>query len=298
MPQQILPITPKKARVLSHDIRWQIMKLLIRDKTLYAKSIANRLGLSEQKVHYHLTMLRNEGLIIPTKVINIKRGRAKLFKPVSDNFLLSLEKFEHDLSVTAFSRLFEKFFTSEGQFTGKIVVGSAEPHGKYDAISRDGYLAGDLCLYIGNHLPLQKRIAVGHFVNTDLYYERNRNQREGNLILIGGHITNTLTSHFNEVLKSKFGIFFVENRIVSFEDEYIHPAHGMMARFKNPEKVGSWILILAGVRSLGTRATIYSILSDCCDVFGKGDEFITILKGKSQDGLHINGVTEVISKSI
>jgi hypothetical protein len=274
------------------------MKLLIRDKTLYAKSIANILELSEQKVHYHLTMLRKEGLIIPTKVIHIKRGRAKLFKPVSGNFLLSLEKYESDLSVTAFSRLFENFFVSEGQFTAEIVVGSAEPHGKYDAISRDGYLAGDLCLYIGNHLPLQKRTTIHHFVNTDLDYERNRGKYEGNLILIGGHITNTLTSYFNDALKSKFGFFFVENRIVGFEDEYIHPAHGMIARFRNPEKKSSWILILAGVRSLGTRATIYSIISDCCDIFGRGDEFITILKGESQDDIHINGVSGIISKSI
>lgn len=298
MSRQIYSITPRKAKILSHDIRWKIMELLLNDKTLYAKNIAGLLGLTEQKVHYHLTMLRNEGLLIPTKVINIKRGRAKLFRPISGNFLLSLEKYEFFLKETAFRKLFENYFVTEGQFNGKIVVGSAEPHGKYDAISRDGFLAGNLCLYIGNHLPIQINADFHNFVNTDLEYTKNSHNQEENLILIGGHITNTLTSQFSDTLKSKFGIYFIENRIVGIKDEYSHPAHGMIARFENPNNKGSWILVLAGVRSLGTRATIYSIISDCCDVFEDGDEFITILKGKSPDGTHISGVSKLISKTI
>jgi hypothetical protein len=166
--QQIYPINPKKARILSHKIRWKIMELLVNDETQYAKSIAKTLGLSEQKIHYHIALLRDEGFLTPTKVVPIKRGRAKLFRPVSSNFLLSLEKNILNLSETAFRIIFEKEFVDKGQFNGKIIVGSAEPHGNYDAVSRDGYLAGDLCMYIGNHLPLQKGITHRHYVTTDL----------------------------------------------------------------------------------------------------------------------------------
>jgi predicted transcriptional regulator len=83
-------ISPKKAQILTHNIRWQIMELLSSDETLYAKSIAKILNLSEQKVHYHLTKLRNAGLLVPTGVKPVKRGRAKLFNPIANHFMLSL----------------------------------------------------------------------------------------------------------------------------------------------------------------------------------------------------------------
>ncbi|MHA2244815.1 MAG: DUF2250 domain-containing protein [Candidatus Hodarchaeales archaeon] len=290
-------ISPKKAQVLAHDIRWKIMKLLASDETLYAKSIAKMLELSEQKVHYHLTQLRDAGLLIPAGVRSIKRGRAKLFKPVADQFILSLSKHDLNGGETAFNRIFSKTFCQKGQFLGKIVVGSAEPHGGYDAISRDGFLTGELCWYLGNHLTMQTGF-VPHYVSTDLNYEKVNSTTKTNLILIGGHITNTLTAHYNTVLKSKFDIYFSENRIMSGNKEFPLPTHGLVALLKNPEAYNFWILVLAGVRSLGTQAAIYAIISDCCDVLGEGTEFATILQGKSQDGIRINGVTKIMSKSV
>lgn len=295
---RIYPITPKKARILSNNIRWKIMELLVNDETQYAKSIAKTLGLSEQKIHYHIALLRDEGFLTPTKVVPIKRGRAKLFRPVSSNFLLSLGKNIPSLSETAFNIIFEKEFVDQGQFNGKVIVGSAEPHGNYDAVSRDGYLAGNLCMYIGTHLPLQQGNNHRHFVCTDLDYKpRNSNYRE-NLILIGGHITNILTSQYNNVLKSKFDIFFLENRIVGVKNEFTRPTHGLIAKFKNPRRKNSWVLVLAGVGSLGTRAVIHSIIFDCCEILGLEDEFISILQGESKDGVHISGVKGLIKKSI
>ncbi len=297
MIQNIYQISPEKAQVLAHNIRWQIMKLLSSDETLYAKSIAKMLGLSEQKVHYHLTQLRDAGLLIQSGVRSIKRGRAKLFKPVANQFILSL--LNHDLNgaETAFSKLFTNTFCQKGQFIGKIVVGSAEPHGRYDAISRDGFLTGELCWYLGNHLTIPRGF-VPHNVSTDLNYKKVNGNEKTNLILIGGHITNTLTAHYNAALKSKFDIYFIENRITSGNKDFSHPAHGLVALFKNPEAPNFWILILAGVRSLGTQAAIYAIISDRCDTLGEGTEFATILQGESQDGMRINGVTKVMSKSV
>jgi DNA-binding transcriptional ArsR family regulator len=290
-------ISPKKAQVLAHNIRWQIMELLSSDETLYAKSIAKKLELSEQKVHYHLTQLRDAGLIIPVGVRPIKRGRAKLFKPVANQFILSLPKQDLNGGETAFNRIFLKTVCQKGRFSGKIVVGSAEPHGRYDAISRDGFLTGELCWYLGNHLTIQRGF-VPHYVSTDLNYEKVNGNKKNNLILIGGHITNTLTAHYNTVLKSKFDIYFSENRIMSGDKAFPHPAHALVALLKNPEASNFWILILAGVRSLGTQAAIYAIISDCCDVLGEGTEFATILQGKSKDGIRINGVTKIMSKSV
>ncbi len=293
MVQHVNRISPKEAQILAHDIRWKIMELLSRDELIYAKRIAETLQLSEQKVHYHITQLRNAGLLVPNGVRSIKRGRAKLFKPVATQFLLSLSKYEsHE---TAFDKIILNKFFQKGQFSGTIIVGSAEPHGKYDAISRDGHLVGELCWYLGNHSPLQKGDYIPQYITTDLDHKKFNNKKKTNLILIGGHITNTVTAHHNAVLKSKFDISFIENQIVSGQDEFSHPAHGLIALFQNPKSPDFWILILAGVRSLGTQAAIFSIISDRCDLLGKGTEFATVIQGESKDGLRIKGVKKVMS---
>lgn len=273
------------------------MQHLSSDDALYAKSIAKKLNLSEQKVHYHLTKLRDAGLLVPIGIKPIKRGRAKLFKPVANQFVLSLAKYGVTNEETAFNKVISRAFCKNGRFIGKIVVGSAEPHGRYDAISRDGFLTGELCWYLGNHLSKQKGF-VPNYVTTDLLYNKVMRNKKTNLILIGGHITNTLTAHYNEILKSKFDMYFSENSIRSNSKDFSHPAHGMVALFQNPEAIDFWILILAGVRSLGTQAAIYAIVSDCCDLLGDGMEFATILLGESKDSLHINGVKKIEIKSL
>ena len=297
MLQKKYEISPKEAQILAHDLRWQIMELLSSDETLYAKNIAKILNLTEQKVHYHLIKLRNAGLLVPIGVKSVKRGRAKLFTPIANQFVLSLTKHGIYPEETAFSKILSDTFCKNGEFDGKIIVGSAEPHGRYDAISRDGFLTGELCWYLGNHIS-SKIGFVPHYVSTDLIYEKMQGKKDNNLILIGGPITNTLTAHFNSVLKTKFDIYFSENRIRSENKDFSHPAHGLVALFQNPEVNNLWILVLAGVRTLGTQATIYAIVSDCCEMFGNKTEFATILQGESQDGIHINAVTKVKSKSL
>ena len=63
-------ISTKEAQVLSHNIRWRIMELLNKNEAIYAKKIAQILDLSEQKVHYHLNILRKAGLIISLLLLN------------------------------------------------------------------------------------------------------------------------------------------------------------------------------------------------------------------------------------
>jgi predicted transcriptional regulator len=297
MSKSIIEITPQIAEVLAHNIRWQIITMLSKDETIYAKKIAEVLNISESKVHYHLTKLRNAGLIKQIGVRTVNQGRAKLFRPIANHYILSLNKGILNQGKTSFSKIFSKHFFKNGSFLGKIVVGSAEPHGKYDAISRDGYLAGELCWYIGNRLPLDRQHLIPNYVITDLDYQKYKNNKEMNLILIGGHITNTLTAHYNQILKSKFDTFFVENKIICGTKEFNQPSHGLIALFQNPEKQGYWILILAGVRGLGTKSAIYTIVTDCCDNFLDETEFLTIIEGISSDGTHISEVIKIVSKS-
>ncbi|MHA1940860.1 MAG: hypothetical protein ACW97P_03950 [Candidatus Hodarchaeales archaeon] len=54
--------------------------------------------------------------------------------------------------------------------------------------------------------------------------------------------------------------------------------------------MSKWILILAGVRSLGTRSAIYSIVNDCLEVFSNEDEFVSVIKGEINSKDQITGV--------
>jgi len=83
-------INNAQALVLAHELRWKIMQLLIKNQPIYAKQLAEDLELSESKIHYHLTQLREAGLIEFEGIRPIKQGRAKLLKPVASQFQLSL----------------------------------------------------------------------------------------------------------------------------------------------------------------------------------------------------------------
>lgn len=290
-------ISSEEIRILSHEIRWKIMNLLATEDSIYAKQIAETLGLTEQKVHYHLSLLRNAGLIHQTGVRSIKRGRAKIFKPVANQFFVSLTPDVSSEHNTMYQHIIKEKFTNNGKFRGSIVVGSAEPHGRYDAVSRDGYLAGELCWYLGAHLSTHKPSYLPYFVTTDISYQKQPNKMKTNLILIGGHITNILTAQYNKTLQKKFNIYFVENQIKFGEEIYSLSNHGIIALMRNPNRSNYWILILAGVRSLGTQAAIHAIVTDSLDVIEQETEFASVIIGEINSQERIKSVKKITSVS-
>jgi DNA-binding transcriptional ArsR family regulator len=298
MKKNLLSINLDQALVLSHKLRWKIMQALLQDEPIYAKQLAKKLDVSESKIHYHLTQLRRTGLIEIKGTRSIKQGRAKLLRPVATGFVLSLLTENTTSEQSTFNKLFLNRFFSSNSFNTKIVVGSSVPHGKYDAISRDGHLVGELCWYLGSKTVFKSSHNISNYVVTDIEFLLNNTNTKTNLILIGGHITNELTAKYNDVLKHKFNVYFSENRIISENNDYMEPSEGLIALFRNPDKVNNWILILAGVSSLGTKATIYSIINDCVDIFSDEDEFVTVLKGRVNKKQQISGITGLFTKSI
>ncbi len=288
-------IDPKQAMVLSHGLRWKIMKLLIQQKSSYAKQLAISLKVSESKIHYHLAQLRQAGLIEFQGVRSIKQGRAKLLRPVATDFILTLLNDKSNLDESVYNKLIFPRFCTSHSFEARIIVGSSVPHGHYDAISRDGHLVGELCWYLGSHLASTVQTPVSELVITDLEYISKKSLPPKNLILIGGHITNDLTAYYNKTLKQKFNVYFTENKIVSENDEFSEPSQALIAVFRNPHHTNKWVLILAGVRSLGTKSAIYSIVNDQINIPSNKDEFIMILKGISDKKNQILGVSELLT---
>ncbi|MFW9780121.1 MAG: ArsR/SmtB family transcription factor [Candidatus Heimdallarchaeota archaeon] len=293
-------IDPKIARLLAHDLRWQIMMLLSDDETNYAKRISEELNISESKVHYHMAKLREAGLIIPIGIKPGKRrGRAKLFKPVAAEYYLSLDsRKRRGPADTVFDKIFAGRFVTNEEFDARIIVGSAEAHGRYDAISRDGYLVSELCGYLGCHLTRWRRDnqLFPYFLCTDVDYEKHHQKERTNLIILGGHITNTLTAEYNSTLENKFGICFVENRIMVGKTAYANPENGLIALFRRPDSKRHWVLILAGVRGIGTKATLFALTSDCIKVLEDAPEFVSVIKGQSRNGRMVSGVEKLDSR--
>ncbi|MHA1993501.1 MAG: ArsR/SmtB family transcription factor [Candidatus Hodarchaeales archaeon] len=298
MNNSLYSIDPSQAMVLAHRLRWKIMRLLIQDEPIYAKQLAKELNVSESKIHYHLTQLRKAGLIELEGLRSMKQGRAKLLRPIATDFILSLLNNRSELHETVFDKLiFPRFCTSE-IFEAQIVVGSSVPHGRYDAISRDGHLVGELCWYLGTNLASTSQSPSSNLVVTDLNYLSEKSDKHNNLILIGGHITNELTAKYNKTLKEKFNVFFTENKIVAGELEFSDPNQALIAIFRNPIDKEKWVLILAGVRSLGTKSAIYSIVNDNIEILSEENEFVVILKGDLNEDEQISGVTGLLTKSL
>ncbi|MHA2289198.1 MAG: ArsR/SmtB family transcription factor [Promethearchaeota archaeon] len=298
MKNSLYSIDPSQAMILAHRMRWKIMKLLIQDEPIYAKQLAKELDVSESKIHYHLTQLRKAGLIELEGLRSIRQGRAKLLRPVATNFILSLLNHRSEIHESVFNKLILPRFCPSEIFEAQIVVGSSVPHGRYDAISRDGHLVGELCWYLGTNLVSTSRHPSPNLVVTDLNYLSEKSNIKNNLILIGGHITNELTAKYNKTLKEKFNVFFTENKIVAGELEFSDPNQALIAIFRNPIDKEKWILILAGVRSLGTRSTIYSIVNDHTEILSDENEFVVILKGDLTEDNQISGVTGLLTKSL
>jgi len=293
-------INNSQAMVLAHNLRWKIMRMLIEKQPIYAKQLAEELKTSESKIHYHLTQLRKAGLVEFEGFRSIKQGRAKLLKPVASQFQLSLLEKTPSRKETFFSKVISPFFCKRSVFNAYIIVGSSVPHGKYDAISRDGHLAGELCWYLGSNVFTKTDHKISNLVMTDLEYMslKKRTSNNRNLILIGGHITNEITALYNEELRDKFNVLFSENEIIVDGKNFKDPEDGLIAVFRNPEDRKSWILMLAGVGSLGTRATIFSITNECPEILNNEDEFVTILKGVFSKKNQISGVTGILTKGL
>jgi len=293
-------INNSQAMVLAHNLRWKIMRMLIKNQPIYAKQLAEELKISESKIHYHLTQLREAGLIEFEGFRSIKQGRAKLLKPVASQFQLSLMEPPPSIKETFFSKVISPLFCKQSIFNAYIIVGSSIPHGKYDASSRDGHLAGELGWYLGSNVLTSENNKISNLVLTDLEYLslKKSSTNNGNLILIGGHITNEITAYFNERLKNKFNVFFSENKIIADGKDFKDPENGLIAVIRNPEDQKSWVLMLAGVGSLGTRATIFSITNECSEFLNDEDEFVTILKGVFNKKNQISGVIGLLTKGL
>lgn len=272
-------------RILSNNIAWKIIELLS-IKAMYPAQIAKELKLFEQTVYYYIRKLVQIGAIEQVGTSLIKGGTARLYSTTSPSFGLELEGGGKELESSKYLKQktnnvpsILKEFYKDNSFYGLIVVGAPDPHGPYKSSSRDGHYAVHLSFYLGTLCDSSS----GFVVKLDVDAKAEKDIDNINLILIGGPGTNIVTSEFNKYLPIKFnednfwsGLIDKSGRIFNMDN------HGLIAKINNPYNKEKKILVLAGVRTIGTKAAVIALTNYGNKIFDKyinDEELALVVQG-------------------
>jgi DNA-binding transcriptional ArsR family regulator len=245
---------PENIRGIDHPIRMSILRLLAR-APMYPAELARVLGMHEQKVYYHIKQLARADAITVVGKRDIRGTTAKSYAPKGMNFCFELDfKGRHirELQKEADTALdlFLEPFVSRGRLNSKIVVGSPDPHGPFKARARDGHYAIDLALYLGGLCSVPKRFSTMLDVDTDL-------KGHGNLILVGGPVTNLAMARVNDHLPARFSD--KKPWGIRGKDTYTDDNIGLIAKIANPHFEKLSILVIAGIRYAGTKSAVLGL---------------------------------------
>lgn len=281
--------SPESLKGLLNDTRWEILKLFA-ERPRYPAEVAEELGMHEQKVYYHVRKMEEEGMI-EVEEREEKSGAVAKYYTVTDHaYALELPYGDERLADFSLSeepeqlREFLHPFVSNGEVEAEVVVGSPDPHGPHQVRSRDAYLASDLSLFLG-----QYGSSEGMKTREDVEVKGSEDF-SGNMILIGGPLTNLVTGEFNPRLPVKFETENFPFREVVSESTgkvYDEDSHGFIAKAPNPEDPGSYVLVVAGVRLKGTRAAVMALTQESEKVledYEGEDKWGAIVQGRDMDG--------------
>lgn len=264
-----------------NEISNNILKILSKEP-MYPKQLAKNMNMHEQKIYYYIKKLEKDKLIIVDRQENINGTIANFYKTSADSFFIKIKDFKESSKIQEKKSKFLEPFITNNELNALIVVGSPEPHGPQKARSRDGYYGMDLALFLGTFLSFipESKVKLDTEV-TDKDIENN------NLIVIGGPIVNKVTSMVNNHMKVRYdedkkGIYSDITKKTYFNDEI-----GMINKFDNPFNSEKKILLLAGLRNAGTKATIIGFLKHFSEI-KRGNNFKRSVYSKVVEGLDLD----------
>ena len=235
----------KKIAALNNQTRRKIIQLLKKEPD-YPASLAKKLDISKQKTHYHLKKLRESGLIQRENT-----GKKQVYQVKDSKFIFNSEPEK--------SKFLENFPDK-----GLIVVGSPDQHGEDQVRARDGHLAGDIGIRLGE---LNKKFTtiLDTQVHRDDLFDRP-------MIILGGILTNTVARKFKDSFPAYFsGGSFPYREIKTPKNTYTDPEIGIISK-----KDGK--ILVAGIRNTGTEAAVQAF-QEIDDV-----EDYLVVKGLDIDG--------------
>lgn len=279
---------PARLKGLLNETRWNILTALA-ERPRYPAQIADELGMHEQKVYYHVRALEENDLIEVVDREDRSGAVAKYYGVTDYGFVLELPYGDERVTDTGVAsapeelRAFIPPFIHNGAVNTRIVVGSPDPHGPHQVRARDGHFAVDLAMFLGQYGSFDGGVTVQDVA------VKSREAFTGNMILLGGPLTNMVTAAFNQHLPVRFAQeHFPFRKLVSEQTgtEYTDDAAGFIARTPNPDDPGNAVMVVAGTRLKGTRAAVLA-LTQHDEVFADyegEDKWGVVVQGKDMDG--------------
>jgi hypothetical protein len=290
-------------RVLANPVTWHIMEILSQ-KPMYPAQIAKELRIHEQSAYYYIRKLIGIGAVKEKAISHIRGGTARLFEPSSPSFGIEMNwgerQFDTSPNVTKNYIYAQRFFaeyTLNRSFNGLIVVGAPDPHGPYKSSAKDGHYAVQLAFFLGTLCNGPSDFVVKLDVNT----KAERIMDERNLICVGGPGTNIITAEVNKYLPINFNEKnFWLGLVDSHGKVYNADNQGLIAKIKNPYDNKRNVIIVAGVRSVGTKSAIIGLTNysqEILKTYDSQEKWALVVQGfdMNADGKidHVDIVSEV-----
>ena len=279
---------PARLRPLLNPTTWKIANLLA-EKPMYPAQIARELRIHQQTVYSYVRKLVKAGLLKMEREEMIKGAVARYYSIPYGALGIELPKSEQRLASLATAQMSEKVrsflgpFIQDGTFNGRIVVGSPDPHGPEKTMARDGHYAVHLAFFLGQFCKVPPDFVVK--LDVDVKTEKEEKQ---NLILIGGPGTNLLSLDVNRYLPIRYNekniwAGLVDNRGNTFNID----RDAVIAKIKNPFDPSKVVVVLAGVRAVGTKSAIIGLANFADKILEnyKGeDDWAVAIRGYDLDG--------------
>jgi predicted transcriptional regulator len=297
---------PSEMRILSNPIAWKIVNLLA-GRPMYPAEIAKELKIYEQSAYYYIRKLLTIRAISQVETSFVRGGTAKLYKTEFAAFGIEMNwgesKFENvNGKINRKVQTFFEDFIDDGLFNGTIVVGAPDPHGPYRSSARDGHYVAQLAFFLGSFCGLPQNFVV----KLDVDAKSEKISRTENIISIGGPGTNIITSEFNRYLPIRFDeTNFWSGLIAPHGRTHTLDNHGLIAKIRNPfsEKVNT--IIIAGVRSAGTKSAVIALTNHGNEIlkkFNQENNWALVVQGFDMDSDGkidtIDIVDEISTKSL
>lgn len=229
------------------------------DNPNYVSRAASKLGISKQLASIHVNRMVEVGLLKEVGQIELHGGRAKLYRVAAGGVasVFSNRAWRKAVQPVNMPEKLSEFlhpFVVGGKLNGLVVVGSPHPHGPFRAVATDGHYGFQIGLLIGKFVRDVEDFAVRLDVDV-----RSEKLYAENLLLLGGPGTNIITSMVNKELPIKF----MENNywagLVATKQVYTSEFAGLIAKTPNPFNPDKTIIVLAGLRAAGTKASVIAL---------------------------------------
>jgi S-layer like family, C-terminal region len=274
----------ERMRVLSNPVAWRMMELLSKGP-MYPAQVAKELKIYEQSAYYYIRKLVKIGAVDEVGRNFVRGGTARLYRAASPSFGIEMDWGETKMpsppagGYPSASKFFENFVSGR-EFRGRLVVGAPDPHGPYKSSARDGHYAVHLAFFLGH---ITSAVPSEFIVKLDVDAKAEKMLSGNNLISIGGPGTNIVTAEFNRYMPIRFDEKnFWSGLVDGSGKRFSLDNHGLIAKMKNPYDGNSSIVVVAGVRSAGTKSAVIALTNYSEEVlrtYNREEDWALVVQG-------------------